>query len=114
MIGYDDSGVMMNDSYGSCDLVNGGYPQNHNGARQHYSYNNWEPRWRPQGSGSGISPDGREGPQGLQDQSPRSRNREPALITGPIGARASESPSVVLAQPCRSTTITSPCCRGGF
>ena len=51
VIGYDASGVIMNDPYGSCDLVNGGYPQNHNGARQHYSYTNWEPRWRPQGSG---------------------------------------------------------------
>jgi len=51
VIGYDASGVIMNDPYGSCDLVNGGYPQNHNGARQHYSYKNWEPRWRPQGSG---------------------------------------------------------------
>ena len=51
VIGYDASGVIMNDPYGSCDLVNGGYPQNHNGARQHYSYANWEPRWRPQGSG---------------------------------------------------------------
>jgi len=51
VIGYDESGVIMNDPYGSCDLVNGGYPQNHNGARQHYSYTNWEPRWRPQGSG---------------------------------------------------------------
>lgn len=51
VIGYDDSGVIMNDPYGSCDLVNGGYPENHNGAHQHYSYANWEPRWRPQGSG---------------------------------------------------------------
>ena len=51
VIGYDATGVIMNDPYGSCDLVNGGYPQNHNGARQHYSYANWEPRWRPQGSG---------------------------------------------------------------
>jgi GH24 family phage-related lysozyme (muramidase) len=51
VIGYDASGVIMNDPYGSCDLVNGGYPQNHNGARQHYSYANWEPRWRPEGSG---------------------------------------------------------------
>lgn len=51
VIGYDDSGVIMNDPYGSCDLVNGGYPVNHNGAHQHYSYTNWEPRWRPQGSG---------------------------------------------------------------
>ena len=51
VIGYDDSGVIMNDPYGSCDLVNGGYLANHNGAHQHYSYANWEPRWRPQGSG---------------------------------------------------------------
>lgn len=51
VIGYDASGVIMNDPYGSCDLVNGGYPQNHNGARQHYSYQNWLPRWRPQNSG---------------------------------------------------------------
>ncbi|MFM7264981.1 MAG: glycoside hydrolase family protein [Cyanobium sp.] len=51
VIGYDDSGVIMNDPYGSCDLVNGGYPENHNGSHQHYSYANWEPRWRPEGSG---------------------------------------------------------------
>jgi GH24 family phage-related lysozyme (muramidase) len=51
VIGYDDTGVIMNDPYGSCDLVNGGYPENHNGAHQHYSYANWEPRWRPEGSG---------------------------------------------------------------
>ncbi|MFM2122872.1 MAG: Synechococcus phage, partial [Cyanobacteriota bacterium] len=51
VIGYDDSGVIMNDPYGSCDLVNGGYPANHNGARQHYSYRNWLPRWQPQNSG---------------------------------------------------------------
>ncbi|MEB3168221.1 MAG: C39 family peptidase, partial [Synechococcaceae cyanobacterium] len=51
VIGYDDSGVIMNDPYGSCDLVHGGYPENHNGSHQHYSYANWEPRWRPEGSG---------------------------------------------------------------
>ncbi|MEB3266252.1 MAG: C39 family peptidase [Cyanobacteriota bacterium] len=51
VIGYDDTGVIMNDPYGSCDLVNGGYPANHNGAHQHYSYKNWLPRWQPQGSG---------------------------------------------------------------
>jgi GH24 family phage-related lysozyme (muramidase) len=51
VIGYDDTGVIMNDPYGSCDLVNGGYPENHNGARQHYSFKNWRPRWQPQGSG---------------------------------------------------------------
>jgi GH24 family phage-related lysozyme (muramidase) len=51
VIGYDSSGVIMNDPYGSCDLVEGGYPQNHNGASQHYSYQNWLPRWRPQNTG---------------------------------------------------------------
>lgn len=51
VIGYDASGVIMNDPYGSCDLVNGGYPQNHNGAHQHYSYRNWLPRWQPHNSG---------------------------------------------------------------
>jgi GH24 family phage-related lysozyme (muramidase) len=51
VIGYDETGVIMNDPYGSCDLVNGGYPENHNGARQHYSFKNWQPRWQPQGSG---------------------------------------------------------------
>ena len=40
VIGYDNSGVIMNDPYGSCDLLNGAYPQNHNGAHQHYSYAN--------------------------------------------------------------------------
>ena len=51
VIGYDDSGVIMNDPYGSCDLVNGGYPANHNGSHQQYSFANWEPRWRPEGTG---------------------------------------------------------------
>ena len=51
VIGYDASGVIMNDPYGSCDLVNGGYPQNHNGAHQHYSFQNWGPRWRVNGTG---------------------------------------------------------------
>jgi len=50
VIGYDETGVWMNDPYGSCDLVQGGYPSNHNGAHQHYSYKNWAPRWMPQGS----------------------------------------------------------------
>jgi len=55
VIGYDDTGVIMNDPYGSCDLVNGGYPNGGNpydqlGRSDHYSYKNWEPRWRPYGS----------------------------------------------------------------
>ncbi|MFN9618488.1 MAG: glycoside hydrolase family protein [Synechococcaceae cyanobacterium] len=51
VIGYDATGVIMNDPYGSCDLVDGGYPQNHDGAHQHYSFQNWGPRWRVNGSG---------------------------------------------------------------
>jgi hypothetical protein len=51
VIGYDATGVIMNDPNGSCDLVNGGYPSNHNGAHQHYSFRNWGPRWLVGGSG---------------------------------------------------------------
>lgn len=51
VIGYDESGVIMNDPYGNCDLVHGGYLSNHNGAGLHYSYQNWLPRWRVGGSG---------------------------------------------------------------
>lgn len=51
VIGYDATGVIMNDPNGSCDLVNGGYPSNHNGAHQHYSFKNWGPRWRVNGTG---------------------------------------------------------------
>jgi len=55
VIGYDDTGVIMNDPYGSCDLVNGGYPGGGNphdqiGKSDHYSYRNWLPRWQPGGS----------------------------------------------------------------
>lgn len=51
VIGYDATGVIMNDPNGSCDLVNGGYPSNHDGAHQHYSFRNWGPRWRVNGTG---------------------------------------------------------------
>jgi GH24 family phage-related lysozyme (muramidase) len=51
VIGYDATGVIMNDPNGSCDLVNGGYPSNHDGAHQHYSFKNWGPRWRVNGTG---------------------------------------------------------------
>ncbi|MEB3200119.1 MAG: C39 family peptidase [Synechococcaceae cyanobacterium] len=51
VIGYDSTGVVMNDPYGNCDLVNGGYISNHDGAGLHYSYKNWLPRWRVGGSG---------------------------------------------------------------
>lgn len=56
VIGYDSTGVWMHDPYGSCDLIAGGYPDGGNpadqlGCREHYSYRNWEPRWRPNGEG---------------------------------------------------------------
>jgi len=51
VIGYDATGVFMNDPYGNCDLVNGGYLSNDDGAGLHYSYRNWLPRWRVGGTG---------------------------------------------------------------
>jgi hypothetical protein len=55
VIGYDATGFWMNDPYGSCDLVGGGYPGGANpndelGKKEHYSYKNWLPRWMPAGS----------------------------------------------------------------
>ena len=55
VIGYDATGFWMNDPYGSCDLINGGYsgggnPHDQLGKRDHYSYANWLPRWMPAGS----------------------------------------------------------------
>jgi len=55
VIGYDDRGFWINDPYGSCDLVGGGYPGGGNpndelGKRENYSYKNWLPRWMPAGS----------------------------------------------------------------
>ena len=51
IIGYDATGVFINDPYGNCDLVNGGYLSHHDGAGLHYSFQNWLPRWRVGGSG---------------------------------------------------------------
>jgi GH24 family phage-related lysozyme (muramidase) len=51
IIGYDNSGFVVNDPYGNCDLVNGGYLSHHDGAGLHYSYQNWVPRWRVDGTG---------------------------------------------------------------
>jgi GH24 family phage-related lysozyme (muramidase) len=55
VIGYDSTGFWMNDPYGSCDLVGGGYPGGANpndtlGKKEHYSNKNWLPRWMPGGS----------------------------------------------------------------
>jgi len=51
VIGYDDTGFFVNDPYGNCDLVNGGYLSHDDGAGLHYSYQNWMPRWRVDGTG---------------------------------------------------------------
>jgi GH24 family phage-related lysozyme (muramidase) len=51
IIGYDDTGFFVNDPYGNCDLVNGGYLSHHDGAGLHYSFTNWVPRWRVDGTG---------------------------------------------------------------
>ena len=53
VIGYDESGVIMNDPNGEADLVNGGYTSNLNGAGLHYSNKNWLPRWSPGGTNDG-------------------------------------------------------------
>jgi len=53
VIGYDESGVIMNDPNGEANLVAGGYTANKNGASLHYSYKNWEPRWSPGGKNDG-------------------------------------------------------------
>jgi GH24 family phage-related lysozyme (muramidase) len=55
VIGFDSTGFWMNDPYGSCDLVGGGYPGGGNphdtlGKKDHYSYKNWLPRWMPGGT----------------------------------------------------------------
>ena len=53
VIGYDGSGVIMNDPNGEANLTAGTYLANKNGAGLHYSYKNWEPRWSPGGSNDG-------------------------------------------------------------
>ena len=53
VIGYYESGVVMNDPNGEANLVNGGYTNNLNGAGLKYSYKNWEPRWSPGGKNDG-------------------------------------------------------------
>lgn len=51
IIGYDSTGFFVNDPYGNCDLVNGGYLSHHDGAGLHYSFQNWVSRWRVDGTG---------------------------------------------------------------
>ena len=51
--GFDSSGWWVNDPYGNCDLLNGGYLGSTNGEKLHYSYKNWNPRWEVDGPGTG-------------------------------------------------------------
>ncbi|MCT0203800.1 C39 family peptidase [Synechococcus sp. CS-602] len=51
VIGYEAGGWIHNDPNGEANLVGGGYTSNLNGKGQHYSCKNWDPRWRPGGSG---------------------------------------------------------------
>ena len=53
VIGYNDTGVVMNDPNGEANLVAGGYTNNLNGAGLTYSYKNWTPRWSPGGANDG-------------------------------------------------------------
>ena len=60
VIGYDDTGWIQNDPNGEASLVAGGYTNNLNGERLHYSYKNWNPRWIVEGEGSGWAMDIRD------------------------------------------------------
>jgi uncharacterized protein YvpB len=52
IIGYDDTGYWVNDPWGECDLLTGTYPST-DGAKKHYSYKNFEPRWMADGPNTG-------------------------------------------------------------
>ena len=52
-IGYTDDTWIVHDPNGEASLVTGGYTGYLNGANQHYSYQNWNPRWIVEGEGSG-------------------------------------------------------------
>jgi hypothetical protein len=53
--GFTPHGWIVNDPYGSCDLVNGGWGAQGgtSGRAQHYSYRNFNPRWLAEGPASG-------------------------------------------------------------
>ena len=53
VIGFTDTVAIHNDPNGEADLVAGGYTANTNGAGQHYSWKNWQPRWEADGPGTG-------------------------------------------------------------
>lgn len=53
--GFDSRGWIVNDPYGSCDLVKGGWVAQggRSGRGQSYSYRNFNPRWLAEGPASG-------------------------------------------------------------
>jgi uncharacterized protein YvpB len=52
IIGYNDTGYIVNDPWGDMDLINGEYLSSH-GAKLNYSYRNFNPRWLVEGPYSG-------------------------------------------------------------
>jgi hypothetical protein len=53
--GFTPQGWVVNDPFGSCDLLNGGFTQQggSSGKAQLYSYRNFNPRWLVEGKASG-------------------------------------------------------------
>ena len=52
IVGYDVTGYWVNDPWGEADLLTGTYPST-DGAKKHYSYKNFEPRWMVDGPNTG-------------------------------------------------------------
>ena len=52
IIGYDATGYIVNDPWGAMNVSAGTYGSTC-GAKQHYAYSTWEPRWMPDGPSSG-------------------------------------------------------------
>ena len=52
-IDMDKSQYIVNDPYGDCDLVHGGFPVSASGARVRYSFLNFEKRWMVEGPKTG-------------------------------------------------------------
>lgn len=52
-IDLDKSQYIVNDPYGDCDLIHGGFPVPSSGARVRYSFRHLEPRWMVEGPKTG-------------------------------------------------------------
>ena len=52
-IGYTGDSWIVNDPNGEANLYAGGYTPRLYGAKQHYSFQNWNPRWECDGHGTG-------------------------------------------------------------